>query len=71
MNQRGTFGGLSHGKGITALHVAAQPGHIAVVKLLVERKADVSAKDDLYGATPAGWAEHSNRIAVRDYLLSR
>jgi ankyrin repeat protein len=71
VNQRGTFGGLSHGQGITALHVAAQSGHIAMVRLLVERGADLSAKDDLYGATPAGWAEHSGRIAVRDYLLAR
>ena len=71
VNQRGTFGGLSHGKGIMALHVAAQSGHIAMVKWLVERGADLSAKDDLYGATPAGWAEHSNRISVREYLLSR
>ena len=70
VNQRGTFGGLSHGQGITALHVAAQSGHIAMVRLLVEQGADLSATDDLYGATPAGWAEHSGRLAVRDYLLS-
>jgi ankyrin repeat protein len=46
INQKGTFGGLTHGQGITALHMAAQYGHIPVVKLLLERGADRSIKDD-------------------------
>lgn len=70
VNQRGTFGGESHGQGITALHLAAQNGHLATVKLLVERGADISAEDDLYHGTPIGWAEHSKRLDVRDYLKS-
>src|SRR5262249_23359212 len=48
INRRATFGGLTHGQGVTALHMAAQSGHMASVKLLVERGADRSIRDDLY-----------------------
>ena len=68
VNQKATFGGLSHGQGITALHIAAQYGHMRVVKVLVERGADLSAKDDLYHATPEGGAEYFGQVAVRDFL---
>ncbi len=71
VNGRGTFGGLSHGQGVTALHLAAQSGHMAMVRLLTERGADVRAEDALHHATPVAWAEHSKQTAVRDYLLSR
>ncbi len=52
VNQKATFGGLTHGQGITALHITAQNGHLPMVKLLVERGADLSIQDDLYHATP-------------------
>jgi ankyrin repeat protein len=70
VNQRGTFGGPSHGQGVTALHLAAQNGHIAMVKLLLERGADASIEDDLYHGTPVGWAEHSKQMQVSEYLRS-
>ena len=57
-------------KGVTALHLAAQPGHMAMVTLLVERGADVFAEDGLHHATPRAWAEHSKQTAVRHYRLS-
>lgn len=68
INQKGTFGGLTHGQGITALHIAAQYGHMPMVKLLVERGADRSLKDDLYHSTPEGGATYFGRVEVRDYL---
>jgi ankyrin repeat protein len=71
VSQKATFGGLTHGQGITALHIAAQYGHMPVVKLLVERGADLSAQDDLYHATPEGAAEYFGQVAIRDYLRSR
>lgn len=70
VNQKGTFGGLTHGQGITALHIAAQYGHLPMVKLLVQRGADRSVKDDLYHGTPEGGAEYFKQIEVRDYLRS-
>ena len=70
VNRKGTFGGLTHGQGITALHIAAQNGHLPMVKLLVERGADRSIKDDLYQATAEGGATYFRRVEVRDYLRS-
>ncbi len=70
INQKATFGGLTHGQGITALHLAAQYGHMPVVRLLVERGADRSIKDDLYGSTAAGGANYFGQTEARDYLNS-
>ncbi|MEP7354367.1 MAG: ankyrin repeat domain-containing protein [Acidobacteriota bacterium] len=70
VNQKATFGGLTHGQGITALHLAAQGGHLETVQLLVERGADQSIREDLYSADAAGAAEYFGQIAVRDYLRS-
>ncbi len=70
INQKATFGGLTHGQGITALHLAAQYGQMPVVRLLVERGADRSVKDDLYKATAEGSAGFFGQKDVRDYLAS-
>jgi ankyrin repeat protein len=70
INQKGTFGGLTHGQGITALHLAAQNGHISMVRLLIERGADRSIKDDLYQSTAEGAAAYFRQNEVRDYLRS-
>jgi ankyrin repeat protein len=42
--------------GATPVHYAALHGHRHVVRLLVERGADVNSTDSQFGATPAGWA---------------
>ena len=70
VNQKATFGGPTHGQGITALHMAAQSGHMPVVKLLVERGADRCVKDDLYQSTAEGGATYFGQNEVRDYLRS-
>ena len=70
INQKATFGGATHGQGITALHMAAQCGHMAVVKLLVERGADRRIEDDLYKSTAVGAAAYFGQNEVRDYLRS-
>jgi ankyrin repeat protein len=71
IDRKATFGGLTHGQGVTALHMAAQNGHMPVVKLLVERGADLAVQDDLYHSTAIGAAEYFGQDAVRDYLHSR
>jgi ankyrin repeat protein len=68
VNHKATFGGLTHGQGITALHVAAQYGHMPMVKLLVKRGADLSIQDDLYHSTPEGGATYFGQVEVRDWL---
>lgn len=70
VHQKGTFGGLTHGQGVTVLHIAAQSGHMPMVKLLVERGADISIKEDLYQATAEGSAAYFGKTEVRDYLHS-
>lgn len=52
----------------TPLHQAAHGGHLAVVRLLVERGARVDIEDSSYRATPLGWAVHGGRTEVADYL---
>lgn len=68
VNRKATFGGLTHGQGVTALHIAAQGGHMPMVKLLMERGADLAIEDDLYGGNALGHANHFGQTEVRDYL---
>ena len=70
VNQKATFGGLTHGQGVTALHMASQNGHLAMVQLLVQKGADPKIEDDLYHAGAEGMANHFGHPAVRDYLRS-
>jgi ankyrin repeat protein len=58
IDQRGTFGGPGHGAGVTALHLAAQNDNPEMIRFLLSRGADRTIRDDLYSATPAGWAEY-------------
>lgn len=67
---KGTFGGPTHGQGVTALHMAAQGGHLSMVQMLIERGADPKIKDDLYHGDAEGAANFFGQIAVRDYLRS-
>ena len=69
VNVRGTFGGPRHGVGTTALHHAAEGGHLAVIEVLLAAGADPTVEDELYGGTPAGWAEHNGRTAARGLLV--
>lgn len=44
--------------GYSPLHNAAWGGYANLVELLIERGAEVNAKDPVYKATPFGWALH-------------
>lgn len=55
-DQRGTFGGPSHGEGVTAIHLAAQSGQRDAVTALLDLGADPLIKDKLHGGNARGWA---------------
>jgi ankyrin repeat protein len=65
-----TFGGPSHGEGITALHIAAQNNDVDMARLLIAHGADTSIEDALYHSSPRGWATHFGSTAVLDVLPS-
>jgi ankyrin repeat protein len=58
-DQRTGFGGPTHGNDTTALHLAAESGHLDVIRALLDAGADVAVHDATHDSTPAGWAEHS------------
>lgn len=68
VNVRATFGGPGHGVGTTALHHAAEGGHLGVIEVLLAAGADRTIKDELYGGTPASWAGHNGQRAARELL---
>jgi ankyrin repeat protein len=64
-NRFNPVGGHLHS---TPLHQAAGNGHLAVVKLLIERGAKRDVKDILFGGTRLGWTNYAGRKEVEAYL---
>ena len=67
----GWLGG--HAKGTTALHMTVinegpERGHVETARLLIERGADLTIKDELYGGTAEGWAGHHKHPEVEALL---
>jgi len=67
-SQQATFGGLGHGKDVTALHLAAQCGRRETCSLLLELGADPTLHDGLFDSPPAGWAAHFGHHGVAAML---
>jgi ankyrin repeat protein len=67
-NGRGTFGGPTHGEGVTALHMAAQSCQTEAVEELLAAGADPSLKDELHGGTAAGWAHVGGNFVLEERL---
>ncbi len=67
-NQRGTFGGPTHGEGVTAIHLAAQAGKREAVMTLLELGADPLIRDTLHGGTALGWARVGCHEELADVL---
>jgi ankyrin repeat protein len=67
-NRRGTFGGASHGEGVTAIHLAAQSGRRQAVVALLELGADPLAVDGLHGGNALGWARFGGHDELADVL---
>jgi ankyrin repeat domain-containing protein 50 len=57
--------------GQTPLSWAAEKGHEAVVKLLLEKGAELETKDKDYGQTPLSWAAEKGHEAVVKLLLEK
>jgi hypothetical protein len=55
----------------TALIWAALRGHEAVVQLLLDKRADIEAKDKLFGRTALIWAAQGGHEAVVQLLLDK
>jgi ankyrin repeat protein len=65
---RGTFGGPTHGEGVTALHLAAQDGHVAAIRALLAGGADPTIKESRYDGTPGDWARHFGHSEAAELL---
>ena len=68
VDQRGTFGGPSHGEGVTAIHLAAQSGQRDAVAALLELGADPFIQDKLHGGNALGWARSNGHDGLADVL---
>ncbi len=67
-NQRGTFGGPTHGEGVTAIQLAAQSGKREAVETLLELGADPSIRDALHNGPASGWARVGCNDEIADFL---
>jgi ankyrin repeat protein len=67
-NQRGSFGGPSHGEGVTAIHLAAQSGQREAILTLLELGADPLSTDNLHGGNALGWARVGCHEELADIL---
>jgi ankyrin repeat protein len=68
VNQRGTFGGPSHGEGVTAIQLAAQSGQRDAVTALLELGANALIVDALHGGTALGWARAGGHPELAEVL---
>ncbi|KAL3588219.1 hypothetical protein FPOAC2_14118 [Fusarium poae] len=58
-------------KCFTDLMIASFYGHYVIVKLLLDKGAEIEAKDSEYGQTPLSWAAGNGRDAVVKLLLDK
>ena len=68
VSARGSFEG--NADVLTALHLAAfrETPDLDIIRLLVDRGADLSLKDSVHLSTPAGWANHRGNKKVYELL---
>ncbi|MGH9943497.1 MAG: ankyrin repeat domain-containing protein [Pyrinomonadaceae bacterium] len=71
MLERGADVNAKFRYGATALSYASDKGHLEVVKVLLEHKADVNVKDTFYNATPISWAAQKGHAQIVAALLDK
>jgi outer membrane protein assembly factor BamB len=57
--------------GVNAVGFAADRGHFEIVRLLVERGADVNVADSFYGSRPIDFALRGGHLDIALYLIER
>jgi hypothetical protein len=62
--------GMGDGRGYTALQIASFHGHLDVVKILVDRGADVN-KADIHGDTALSSAAYGGHVEIVKYLIEK
>jgi ankyrin repeat protein len=64
----GTPADVADGNGERALHCATWADSVPVARLLIERGAEIDARDRKFNATPLSWAMHLGKPQLIDYL---
>jgi ankyrin repeat protein len=64
----GTPINLTDANGESALHAAAWTDSVPIARLLIERGAEIDARDRRFNSTPLGWASHFYKQQLTDYL---
>lgn len=61
----------TNGMGMTALHIIAGQGTVDAARWLLDRGADIHARDREFESTPLAWAARAGREDIARFLLSR
>lgn len=64
----GTLPDVQSANGERALHAASWADSLAVARLLVERRAEIDARDRKHNATPLSWAIYLGKPRLAEYL---
>jgi len=61
----------TNGMGMTALHIVAGQGTVDAARWLLDRGADIHARDREFDSTPLAWSARAGRDDMARFLLSR
>lgn len=61
----------TNGMGMTALHIIAGQGTVDAARWLLDRGADIHARDREFDSTPLAWAARAGREDMARFLISR
>jgi uncharacterized protein len=64
----GTRINIKGANGESALHAAVWTDSVSIAQLLIERGAEIDARDRKFNATPLGWAIHLDKPQLAEYF---